>query len=65
MKIKEKEDNDLDNLFRGKNTSKTTEYNFCCEDVLLVWLVGFNIPLGNGGENLPGSQETCDLVPTV
>lgn len=43
LKIKGKEDVDLDNLFRGykkKNTSRNTDYTLYCEKCL-TWLVGF------------------------
>lgn len=65
LKIKGKEDIDLDNLFRGKNknTSKNTDYTF------LLWrifyFIGFTIPLGNDRNKLPRSQEICVLVPTL
>uniref|UniRef100_A0A8C9PZR8 L3MBTL histone methyl-lysine binding protein 4 n=1 Tax=Spermophilus dauricus TaxID=99837 RepID=A0A8C9PZR8_SPEDA len=61
LKIKGKEDIDLDNLFRGKNknTSKNTEYTFCCLECLIcliVWLYHSN---REWWKNLTRSHETC------
>lgn len=52
MKIKGKEDIDLDNLFRGKNKGKTQTMLFVVKNVLFVCWVDFIIPVGESGIEL-------------
>lgn len=49
---------------KTKTLAKTQTILFYCEEYF-VYFIGFTIPLGNGRNKLPRSQEICVLVPTL